>query len=207
MKILQIDKGSRIPWETVAPIGYSIETYEDVDAIPSHEQTCILVAHENAVGSLNESLPDLLRKYPQDVVIVIGDRLRVEDSVELMRAGATWVFQGTPNDNTLRRVFPTILKAAEKLQEEVAKHRELLALLKEISPREREVLDLVLEGVPNKQIAKQLMVSVRTVEARRAKVYRKCNVRTLAELVRRVDHADLLSRRFGHLRLSPQTTC
>jgi hypothetical protein len=56
---------------------------------------------------------------------------------------------------------------------------------------------MVLDGVSNKQIAKQLEVSVRTVESRRAKIYRKCDVTNVTELVRCVDRAHQLRSRYG----------
>lgn len=55
-------------------------------------------------------------------------------------------------------------------------------LLAELTERERSVMDLVLEGRPNKLIADQLSISVRTVEVHRARVFEKMNVRSAVEL-------------------------
>jgi two-component system response regulator FixJ len=53
-----------------------------------------------------------------------------------------------------------------------------------LSPREREVLDWLLAGLPNKTIAYDLAISPRTVEVHRARVMDKMGARSLSELVR-----------------------
>ncbi len=52
----------------------------------------------------------------------------------------------------------------------------------------------VLKGVPNRQAAEMLQVSVRTVESRRAKVYKKLAANNVAELVRKADRLEVLRR-------------
>jgi len=56
--------------------------------------------------------------------------------------------------------------------------------VEQLTPREREVMDLVVAGKLNKQIADTLDISMKTVEAHRARVMEKMGVRTLAELVK-----------------------
>lgn len=58
-------------------------------------------------------------------------------------------------------------------------------LLATLSPEQRDVLELVVQGVPNKLIAKQLNVSIRAVEDRRARVMRSLGAKSLAELIKR----------------------
>lgn len=53
-----------------------------------------------------------------------------------------------------------------------------------LSPREREVLDLVIQGLSTKQIAHRLAISARTIEVHRQRVMRKMKARNVAELVR-----------------------
>jgi two-component system, LuxR family, response regulator FixJ len=54
----------------------------------------------------------------------------------------------------------------------------------ELSAREREVMDLVVAGHPNKVVAHRLGIAVRTVEIHRARVMEKTGARNLSELVR-----------------------
>ena len=53
-----------------------------------------------------------------------------------------------------------------------------------LTPREREVMTLVVEGQPNKAIAHRLKIALRTVEIHRARVMEKMEARNLSELVR-----------------------
>ena len=55
-----------------------------------------------------------------------------------------------------------------------------------VTDAERQVLDLVVDGIPNKVIAKRLRKSVRTVETRRSAIYHKTKVDSVAQLVRLV---------------------
>jgi RNA polymerase sigma factor (sigma-70 family) len=77
-----------------------------------------------------------------------------------------------------------------KRSEKEARERDVaLAKLDVLTPREREVLELVVTGKPNKTVARELDLSEKTVEKHRSNVMRKLRVRTLPELVRIADAA------------------
>lgn len=71
-----------------------------------------------------------------------------------------------------------------KAEQAAREHDIASAKLSVLSPRENEVLDLVVLGEPNKSIAAQLSLSEKTIEKHRASLMRKLKVRTVAELVR-----------------------
>lgn len=56
----------------------------------------------------------------------------------------------------------------------------------QLSERERQVLDLILDGLPNKLIAREIGLSTRTVESHRSRIYQKLGANSLAQLVRSV---------------------
>ena len=116
-----------------------------------------------------------------------------------MKHGAAWVFRKDLELDPLqiREAIPVIQEGVSLLADQISELRRLQLLLSNISPREHSVLEMVLDGIPNKQIAKQLEVSVRTVESRRAKIYCKCEVSNVTELVRCVDRAQQLRGRYG----------
>ncbi len=149
-------------------------------------------------GSINSGI-ELCHRISKDTLVFTGADMTVASAVQLMSRGATWVFRKPLDPPQVRQAFERILQHAERLQRELEEHTRLQALFRNISTREHSVLEMVLNGVPNKQIAKELQVSVRTVEARRAKIYRKCEVQSVTELVRRVDHAKALTQRFGEI--------
>jgi len=64
--------------------------------------------------------------------------------------------------------------------------RSLAGRVAELTDRERDVMRLVVEGLPNKLIADQLAISVRTVEVHRARVFDKMEVKSAVELANRL---------------------
>ena len=117
-------------------------------------------------------------------VIFITGHGDVPMAVEAMRGGAVDFLQ-KPFDNQalLARVKQAIARGRGLRLE--AEQRSLAeARLAALSPREREVLALLVEGRMNKIIAAELGISAKTVEDHRASIMRKTQVRSVAELVR-----------------------
>ncbi len=69
------------------------------------------------------------------------------------------------------------------LDQSVSLGESLVAKSRLLSPPERQVIDLVFDGRLNKSIAKELGVSMRTVEARRSKSMKKLGVKSVSELI------------------------
>lgn len=67
----------------------------------------------------------------------------------------------------------------------------------QLSERERQVLELILEGLPNKLIAREIGLSTRTVESHRSRIYLKLGANSLAQLVRSVMKLEEMSPREG----------
>jgi FixJ family two-component response regulator len=94
-----------------------------------------------------------------------------------MRKGA-YDFIEKPFDD--EQLLGRVLNALEDTDEEPEK-----TSLPMLSARQRAVLDRVLEGKPNRQIAEDLAISLKTVEFHRARIMQKLGVRSAAELFRR----------------------
>ena len=107
-------------------------------------------------------------------------------TVNAMRAGAQTVLEKPASEQDLWDALKRSLvhgRARWKLHQ----HRSVFrARLAELSERERHVLRLMLEGCPNKEIARHLEVSLRTVETSRHNIFRKTRTDSVAELVRQV---------------------
>lgn len=73
---------------------------------------------------------------------------------------------------------------------------------KSLTPREREVMDLLVEGRANKVIADRLGISIRTVEVHRARVLSKFGVRNAVELVWRMHTHSMVAARMPGLRVA-----
>jgi two-component system response regulator FixJ len=117
-------------------------------------------------------------------VIFITGHGDIPMAVEAMQHGAFDFLQKPFRDQELLdRVNRALARDAEK-REQLKQKDIILERLATLSPREREVLDLVTRGKPNKIVAADLGVSQRTVEIHRARVMEKMDATSLAELVR-----------------------
>ena len=117
-------------------------------------------------------------------IIVITGHADVPMAIQAMKAGVSDFIEKPYSDDVLLSAVRTAL---ERRSERAAADRErsaAQALLAALSPRETEVLDGLVEGKPNKVIAADLGISVRTVEVYRANVMTKMQVKSLSELVR-----------------------
>ena len=105
-------------------------------------------------------------------------------AVEAMRKGAIDFLQKPFRDQELLdRVAAALATDASRRNAE-QQHAEIEARTATLTKREREVYDLVVSGMPNKQAAYELGVSQRTIEIHRARVMKKMHAKSLAELVR-----------------------
>jgi two-component system response regulator FixJ len=105
-------------------------------------------------------------------------------AVEAMQHGAFDFLQKPFRDqDLLDRIQRAVTKDGE-LRKSLGEHARIKSHLESLTPREREVLDLMTQGKQNKAIAQDLGVSPRTVEIHRARVMEKMSAQSVAELVR-----------------------
>jgi two-component system response regulator FixJ len=119
-------------------------------------------------------------------VIVMTGHGDVPVAVAALKAGAADFLEKPFDDERLISAVRTALAASELALRQASIVADISARLGTLTPREREVMDLLVTGKPNKTIAYDLGASPRTVEVHRARVMEKMNARSLAELVRMV---------------------
>ena len=104
-----------------------------------------------------------------------------------MKAGAIDFLPKPFRDDDLLDAIARSLERSERLIGEHIERMKTRALINRLTPREREVLELVIAGKLNKQIAAELGVSEKTIKAHRGRVMQKMQVFSVAELVRLVE--------------------
>ena len=115
-------------------------------------------------------------------VIFLTGHADVPTAVATVKRGAFDFCEKPFSDNQLvDRVQAALALSARHLQACQARHL-LQDRLAELTERERDVMRLVVEGLPNKLIADQLEISVRTVEVHRARLFDKMQVKSAVEL-------------------------
>jgi len=154
-----------------------------LEAVPGLSSGCILldIRMPGIDGlELQARLQDVGVKLPVIVMTRQGD---VQTAVKAVKAGAVDIIEKPWRDDVLLHAIGMALAKAIQpapAQEQAKAARRIARL----SRREREVLDALVAGRPNKVIAFDLGISVRTVEVHRARMMERLGVRQLAEAVR-----------------------
>jgi two-component system, LuxR family, response regulator DctR len=115
-------------------------------------------------------------------VIFLTGHADVPTAVDAVKRGAFDFCEKPFSDNALVDRIEHALGASLRAIEAQRARRLLMRRVEELTEREREVMQRVVEGLPNKLIAEQLSISVRTVEVHRARVFEKMEVKSAVEL-------------------------
>ena len=168
--------------------GLSVRTYDSatafLKALPNLGAGCVLtdVRMPELDGlELQRRLAELGIRLPVIVMTGHGD---VPIAVEALKAGAADFLEKPFDDVQLLAAVSSALAASQRTRDEEVAMAGIARRLASLTPREREVLDKLVAGQPNKTIAYDLGSSPRTVEVHRARVMEKMGVRSLPELVR-----------------------
>jgi two-component system response regulator FixJ len=125
----------------------------------------------------------LLRINPDLPVIVMTGQGDVQAAVRAIKAGAMDFIEKPYSDDALIAAIESALKGGVR-KDRTGDMTAAAALIDTLSPRERQVLEALVAGQPNKVIAFDLGISVRTVEVHRARMMDRLGVRQFAEAVR-----------------------
>jgi FixJ family two-component response regulator len=117
-------------------------------------------------------------------IIFITGRGDIPMSVKAMKAGAVDFLPKPVKGSQLLSAIEQALARANREGAESAEIKDIQRRLETLTPREREVMELVVRGMLNKQIAYELGTVEKTVKVHRARVVEKMEVKSLAELVR-----------------------
>lgn len=158
---------------------------EFLDAYTMGQLGCLITDVRMPEMSGLELQEEMVKRSINLPVIIITGYGDVEMAVNAMKAGAAdFIEKSYKEQELLDRVHKAIKKGAQKRQEssEEQMAREGFA---QLTPRERKVLEFIVDGVPNKRIAYHLKLSEKTIEFHRANIMKKLEAKSLAELVRK----------------------
>lgn len=168
--------------------GMRVKGYESADsflaALPRIEPGCIVTDVRMPGMSGVELVARLKALGIADPVIVITGHADVPMAINAMKQGVADFIEKPFGDDVILEAIRSALSRHNHLAEHRAERDRIRERLAALSPRERDVLDGLVEGHPNKVIAFDLGISARTVEVYRANLMTKMQAGSLSELVR-----------------------
>ena len=177
--------------------GQAVRSFESAGAFlnnyDSKHPGCLLLDVRMPSMSGLELQSELLAKEISIPIIFISGHARIPDSAKAFRAGAV-DFLEKPFDNEilLERIAEAIKKDIAS-REQLVEHLKIQNRLDSLTVREQEVLSLIVKGHSNKEMAKMLDISNRTIEAHRARIMEKMQAESLADLMMMVAHSEILN--------------
>lgn len=199
----------------IESVGLRVETYSSAQEFfagwtPAEPGCVVLDVRMPGMSGLD--LQEELRARGAEVpVIVITGYGDVPMAVRAMKSGATEFLQKPVSDQVLLDHIQSAVTRDLARYQRQAERRAIAARLSRLTPREREVLDLLIEGLSAREIAERLKVSPKTVESHRAKVLSKMEVsnvlrlaRLIMELENRSEPPDPPPHRASHLPGEPE---
>ena len=172
----------------VQSVGLEVETFagagEFLDAYRPDRRGCLItdIRMPGMSGlELQERLTEDGYHIPVIVLTGFGD---VPAAVRALKGGAVDFVEKPFNPQALLDLVQQALVRDTELREQAAREADLAERMALLTPREREIMALIVAGKANKVIAIDLSISERTVELHRGRIMRKMQARSVAELMR-----------------------
>lgn len=170
--------------------GFTVRTFPSAEAflddLPGPLRGCLLL-DIRMTGMSGTALQESLRArgYPLPVIMLTGHG-DVATAVQAMKAGAFDFIEKPFVQDVILDAIARALASFDAWAETRAVESEVSARLERLTPRERQVMEQLVEGHSNKEIARRLDVSPRTVEVYRARVMEKMGAASIARLVQMI---------------------
>jgi DNA-binding NarL/FixJ family response regulator len=187
-----------------------LELVEDTPAVGALAELCararpdVLVLDVDGATDGLSGLRDLRAHGPDTAVLMLSDRTEGTAVLDALKLGVRGYLSKADGLRTVgdairriatgeRVVAPAFEAAAVSALGVFARHtREGTEVESSLTPREREILSRICEGLTMQQVGRRLSISPRTVETHVAKLYRKLGVRTRVQAVARASQLGLL---------------
>lgn len=168
--------------------GHDVRTYGTVGAFrarpPEDRPGCLVLDMMLPDGTGIDLLRELAASGSTMPVVFMTGMGRVADAVQALQLGGMDFVEKPFDLDRIRGAVQRAVALDVDRRQQAMERTQLLHRFESLSPRETEIMDLVVRGASNKVVAWQLGLSPKTVEVHRANVMRKTGAASLAELVR-----------------------
>jgi FixJ family two-component response regulator len=179
--------------------GYNVVTYSSaqqlLDRLPNENEPGCILLDVRIPGLSGPELQDRLGELGSTLPIVfLTGHADVPTTVKAIKAGADDVLTKPVSSERLLDAIDRALAHHNIVRSQREKLDIFRAQIAKLTPRERQVFDLVVRGKINKQIAGELGTTVRTIKAHRQQVMEKVKVHSLLELISIAERLGLLAK-------------
>ena len=171
--------------------GFSVKVFSNAEELldfsktQNHGLSGCLILDVRMPGITGVELHDVLLNKGVDIpVIFITGHGSVSLAVKSMKKGAIDFLEKPFSDEEICKLVDSSLQKARDVSDKKEVNLKAQELLAKLTPRENQVLERITAGRLNKQIADDLSISIKTVEAHRANIMTKVEARTVAELIK-----------------------
>ena len=177
--------------------GYDVTTYPSaqdlLDRLPNKSELGCILLDVRIPGLSGPELQGRLSEIGSTLPIVfLTGYADVQTTVRAIKAGAEDVLIKPVSSEELLGAIERALAHQEVMRGQRTQLDVVRAHIAKLTPRERQVFELVIRGKTNKQVANVLGATERTIKAHRHRVMEKLQVQTLAELVSLAERAGIL---------------
>lgn len=177
---------------TLSSAGYTVELHANAQEFlkayhPERPGCLVLDVRMPGMSGLHLQ-KELAERDVHLPIIFLTGHSDVPMAVRAMKQGAFEFLEKPFNNTALLACIHRALSADAQTRSRDARRNALLARLNRLKPGEQQVLEGVIEGKTNKEIANRLGMSISTIETRRRRIMEKLEVQNLSDLVRLVSH-------------------
>jgi RNA polymerase sigma factor (sigma-70 family) len=168
--------------------GYAVETYDSAEQLlkrlPNGAAPGCILLDIKMPGMSGPELQDRLKTRALSLpIIFLTGQADIPTTVQVIKAGAEDLLMKPVAKDTLLQAIERALARTRTMRDKHEQLDHLRALVSHLSPRERQVFERVVRGKMNKEIARELGATERTINAHRHRVMEKVHAKSLAELV------------------------
>jgi len=179
----------------VESVGHRARGYgsasEFLDDFDTNLPGCVILDERMPGMSGHKMHEELLSRGSMIPIIMCTGHAEVQMAVDAMKRGAVTLVQKPFRDQDLLDAIEEALRRDGASRNRSTRRRAVESRMDTLTPRQREVMNLMVRGKPNKVIALELGISERTVELHRARVMRAMEVSSAAELAYLVARSDV----------------